>query len=183
MAAGFVSGAAFAQDMSPEQQAAMMKAMTPGEHHKHLARFAGTFTYTSKMWMAPDAPPQDSKGNAESAMVMGGRYLRDTVAGNYAGMPFEGMGVTGYDNINEEYTFVWIDNFGTGISRATGQCDGEGTTITFEGTVPYPGMPDGLPFQEVLRVVDDKTHVMEWHMPSEDGNMFKTMELTFTRVK
>jgi hypothetical protein len=183
VAMSLVPAAAFGQDMSPEQQEAMMKAITPGEHHKHLAQFAGTYTYTSKMWMAPGAPPQESAGKSEAAMILGGRYLQDSVKGEYMGMPFEGMAWTGYDNINQEYKFVWIDNFGTGVTLATGKCSDAGKTITFEGKAPYPGMPDGMPFKEVLRLVDAKKHVMEWYMPSENGDMFKTMEITYTRVK
>jgi len=183
MAAIAIAGAAVAQDMTPEQQQAMMKAMAPGEHHKHLAYFAGTFEYTNKMWMSPGAPPMESKGTSVSKMVMGGRYLQDDVVGSAMGMPFEGMALTAYDNTRGEYSLIWIDNMGTGITRATGTCSNDGKTLTFEGTVPYPGSPEPLPFKEVLTVIDDTHHTMAWYMPGQDGEMFKTMELSYTRVK
>ena len=41
---------------------AMMKAMAPGEPHKKLAKLAGDFTYTSKMWMDPSQAPTTSSG-------------------------------------------------------------------------------------------------------------------------
>jgi hypothetical protein len=110
---------AVAQQMTPEEQEAMMKAMTPGEHHQHLARFAGKFEASVKMWMAPGGPAQDSKGTSESTMILGGRYLQDLVKSDIAGMPFEGMGITGYDNISQQYCFAWVDNMGTGIMAAT----------------------------------------------------------------
>jgi hypothetical protein len=178
-----IVGGALAQDMSPEQQQAMMKAMTPGEHHKHLARFAGKFEYTSKMWMAPGAPAMESKGTSESKMIMGGRYLQDLVEGDAMGMPFEGLGIMGYDNVAGEYTFAWIDNMGTGITRATGKCSNDGKVITLEGSVPYPGMPDPVPFKEVITYVDAKHHKLEWFMPSQKGEMFKTMELSYVRIE
>jgi hypothetical protein len=177
------TGAVWAQEMSPEKQQAMMKAMTPGEHHQHLARFAGKFEYTSKMWMEPGAPPMESKGTSNAKMVMGGRYLQDYVDGNFAGMKFEGMGLTGFDNLSGEYTFAWIDNMSTTIMRGSGTCSGGGNVITLEGTVLAPGEPEPLPFKQVMTYVDDNSHKMEWYMPSERGEMFKTMELVYTRLK
>jgi len=177
------AGAVMGQDMSPEKQQAMMKAMTPGEHHKHLARMAGEFEYTSKMWMAPGTPPMESKGTSVAEMIMGGRYLQDVVAGDAMGMAFEGIGWTGYDNLTGEYTVAWIDNMGTGILRGGGKCSAGGTVFTLEGTMMAPGAPDPMPFKQVVTVVDDEHHKMEWYMPSEQGEMFKTMELSYTRVK
>jgi hypothetical protein len=177
------AGAAMGQDMSPEKQQAMMKAMTPGEHHKHLANMAGAFEYTSKMWMAPGTPPMESKGTSEAEMIMGGRYLQDVVAGDVMGMAFEGIGWTGYDNTSDEYTFAWIDNMSTGIMRGSGKCSDGGTVITLEGTMMAPGVPYPMPFKQVVTVIDDKHHKMVWYMPSEEGEMFVTMELNYTRVK
>jgi len=178
-----VTGAAFAQEMSPEQQQAMMKAMAPGEHHKHIAQFAGKYEYTSKMWMAPGTEAIESKGTSVAEMVMGGRYLQDMLEGDVKGMPFKGIGWTGYNNITGEYTIAWIDNFGTGIMTAKGSCSPDGKVLTFEGATPYPGVPEPMPFKQVVTLIDDNHHKMEWYMPSEEGEMFKTMELSYTRVK
>jgi len=183
VALAVAAGAVMAQDMSPEKQQAMMKAMTPGEHHQHLARFAGKFEYTNKMWMAPGAPAMESKGTSDAKMVMGGRYLQDFITGDAMGMTFEGMGWTGFDNQSGEYTFAWIDNMGTGIMRGTGKCSADGTVITLTGTVLAPGVPEPLSFEQVVTYIDDDHHKMEWYMPSEEGEMFKSMELSYTRVK
>jgi len=37
------------------------------------------------------------------------------------GMPFEGMGLDGYDNASKEYISIWIDNMGTGIMYMKGK--------------------------------------------------------------
>ncbi len=183
LAAVAVTGAALAQDMTPEEQQAMVQAMTPGEHHKLIAQFAGKYEYTSKMWMAPDAPAMESGGTSVAEMVMGGRYLQDTVEGVIMGMPFTGTGWTGYNNITGEYIFAWIDNFSTGIMTATGSCSPDGKVLTFEGASPQPGVPEPVPFIQVVTLIDDTHHKMEWYMPSEEGEMFKTMVLSYTRVK
>jgi hypothetical protein len=39
----------------------MAKYSTPGEEHKKLQNFVGTWDTTAKMWMDPGATPQESK--------------------------------------------------------------------------------------------------------------------------
>jgi len=135
------------------------------------------------MWMAPGTQPMESKGTSDAEMIMGGRFLQDVVAGDAMGMPFEGVGLTGYDNTSDEYTFAWIDNMGTGILRGSGKCSAGGSVITLEGTMMWPGVSEPLPFKQVVTVVDDQHQKMEWYVPSEEGEMFVTMELNYTRVK
>ncbi len=55
---------------------AMMAAMTPGEHHDHLAATAGTWDVALKIWMDPTQPePAVSTGTAKFYPIMGGRYM------------------------------------------------------------------------------------------------------------
>src|SRR5256885_12199997 len=42
---------------------------------RSLAGVVGTWTYTVKFWMSPDAPPMESGGTAVAREVMGGRYF------------------------------------------------------------------------------------------------------------
>ena len=55
---------------------AMMTEMAkPGENHKILQEGAGSWTYTVKMWMSPDAPAMESSGTSVGRSVFDGRYL------------------------------------------------------------------------------------------------------------
>ena len=60
----------------------MMKAWiaygTPGAEHKTLEAMAGSWDVSTKMWMAPGAPPQEVSGTSENKMILGGRYLEHT---------------------------------------------------------------------------------------------------------
>src|SRR5262249_55616944 len=98
----------------PSEQAAMeamIKAATPGPEHKRLNDLAGSFTYTMKAWMAPGQPPQESTGTSENKWILDGRFLAQTVSGTFAGMPFHGYGLSGYDNVQKKYVSVWMDSF------------------------------------------------------------------------
>ena len=39
------------------------------------------------------------------------------------GMSFEGMGVTGYDNLKGKYDTIWMDNMASGMMHGTGSFD------------------------------------------------------------
>src|SRR5262245_10930235 len=93
----------------------MQKYATPGPEHQVLKQLAGSWTCTVKMWMKPGAPAQESPATEEAKMIMGDRYLLQSVKGNFMGMPFEGSAVMGYDNLKKKYVGAWVDNMGTGI--------------------------------------------------------------------
>ena len=48
-----------------EMMEAYQKLAIPGEPHKMLARWEGSWDVRMKSWMEPDQPPMESKGTAE----------------------------------------------------------------------------------------------------------------------
>ena len=128
-----VSASAFAQDkppvgtsggMSPEEKAmmdAMVKAATPGPNHQLLASVAGDWAFKSRMWMKPSAPPSESTGTVSYTTQLGGRFVEGMYRGEMMGMPFEGRGLMGYDNVSGQFQSTWADNMGTTIMLMTGQ--------------------------------------------------------------
>ncbi len=87
-----------------------MKAGAVTVEHKALEYFAGRWRVEGKMWAAPGAPPTESVNSNEGEMILGGRYVRLTYRGEMMGQPFEGLQISGYDNIAKAYTTFWIDN-------------------------------------------------------------------------
>src|ERR1700730_8753753 len=85
--APWTSPASAAPAAGQPNEAEMMKQMMElsklNENHKLLARLAGNWTYDIKFWMNPDpnAKPQESKGNATTKPVMGGRYFVMAIIG------------------------------------------------------------------------------------------------------
>ncbi len=120
--------------VSKEEQAmmdAMNKARMPGEQHKLLASLVGNWTFVTRMWIDPAAPPTESTGTASYTAIMGGRFVQGTYTGVMMGMPFEGMGVSGYDNVAKQFQSSWIDNFGTMVMYMTGALDPATKAITY----------------------------------------------------
>jgi hypothetical protein len=170
--------------MTPEMAARMEaweKAATPGPNHELMASFAGEWTFTATSWMAPDAPPQETTGTMTSKAILGGRFVVDTVHGTMVGQPFEGMGISGFDNVKGKFVSIWVDNMGTGIMTAEGDYDPQTKTMTMIGTFTDP--VTGAPKQSrmVTHLETEKRHVMEFFEAGPDGAEKRTMRMIYTR--
>lgn len=168
----------------------MMELSKLNENHKLLAQLEGTWSYTVKMWMAPDAPPMTSKGTAVRKPLMDGRYFLLNVTGEMK-MPgadgkmkdfeFKGMSIEGYDNVQKKFVGTWSDNMGTGIMMSTGTYDPGTKTFTYNSEMEImPGMK--MKVREVLKIVDADHHNFEWY-EDRGGQEVKTMEINYTRKK
>jgi len=113
--------------------------------------------------MAPDKPPMVSTGTCEQKMLLGGRYLQQDYAGDMMGAPFNGIGITGYDNPRQKYVSTWIDSMSTGILYFEGSAGPDGKTILqhclFDDPVRGP-----VKWRSVTKIVDDDTHLFEMYL-------------------
>lgn len=183
----FVCTAALAQQdptaKKPGPDPAMMQAMTaaatPGAPHKKLDAFAGTWDTKVTFWMAPGADPMTMEGTSETRWIMGGRHLEQKFTGSFMGMPYEGTGFTGYDNVKKQYWSTWMDNMSTGFFVTTGSVDGN--TWSFSGMMPDPMTGKDVRSDSRIVVKDADHHTMEMWGPAPDGKMYKSMEMTYTR--
>lgn len=173
-----------AGSMSAEEKAmmeAMVKAATPGPNHQLLASVAGDWTFKSRMWMNPSAPPTESTGTVNYSTLFGGRYVEGQYRGDMMGMAFEGRGLMGYDNVTGQFQATWVDNMGTMIMFMTGTYDPAAKTLTYTGQmddVMKPGTKVAI--REVVRLTSPDAHVMEWY-ETRNGKETKTMEIAYTR--
>jgi hypothetical protein len=173
-----------APKMSAEQQAMMekwMKVATPGEGHKLLEGSVGSWTAKTTMWETPGQPPSVSTGDSENSWVLGGRFVRQTMKGEFSGMPFEGVGYTGYDNYKKLYTGVWMDNMGTMIMTMTGKADASGKVITMTGTIDDVIRDKPCTVRAVTRMTDKDHMTYEMFGPDPTGKEYKMMEIVYTR--
>ena len=169
-----------------EQQAMMQawqKAATPGPNHQLLALLAGRWTFATKLWMEPGAPPESSTGTAVYTPLMDGRFIQGEYTGTFGGMPFRGLGLTGYDNVAQHFTATWADNMGTSIMLMTGSYDPATRTFTYKGDMDDMMKPGKkVKVRQVVKVLNDDSHTMEWY-ETRGGKEIKTMEIAYTRQK
>ncbi len=181
------AGAAFAQDkpaapaMGGPEMEAMMKAMSPGEPHKHLAKMAGDWTFTSKMWMAPGQPPMESGGTMHAETILGGRYIQAVWKGDMMGMPFEGRATEGYDNLAKKYVSTWVDNMGTGIMYSTGTCDADHRKCESKGSMIDPMTGKDSYMRSVINWTGSDSFLVQMYGPDPSGKEFQWMEMAVKR--
>ena len=187
MAASALAQAPGEQPMTPEQKAQMeawMKAMTPGKAHQDLAGKTGTWEGTSTMWDAPTTPPQVSQVRAERKMGLGGRVLLDSWSGTMMGMPFEGTGMTGFNNVDGKWWGTWADNFSTGLMTTTGTCDADlKKGCTFTGTYVDPMSGKSRQNRQIVSWPSPDDERMEMWEKGADGKEWKMMEIVIHRLK
>ena len=201
LACGFVMGIATAlftglvlsQEYEVDKENAhhrWKKYNTPSESHKKLKAYEGEWDVVMKLWMDGGGAPMISKGEMDSELIFGGRFLRTDVRATMEikyqdgvwQVPFEGLGITGYDTLRKKYVAVWIDNFTNSISFSEGQHDKSGKVFTFFGK--QDDWMDGVfdkPFKIVERFVTADKCISEMYDLTAAPGEGKFLELVATR--
>lgn len=173
--------------MDPAQEAQMaayMKAGTPGPEHAWLAKGAGKWEGTSKMWMDPKSPAMESTCKTEIKMLMDGRYMSIDTAGEMPGMGmFMGHGIVGFDNVSRKFQMTWIDSMSTQIMNGTGELSADQKTMTWTMWMNDPVSKQPTKFREVDRYLSDNEFTLEMYGPDSGGTEYKMMEIRYTRAK
>jgi hypothetical protein len=176
------------QPNDSQMMALMLEMAKPGENHKRMQELVGTWSYTSKWWMDPEAAPSESSGTTITRSVMGGRYIISDHTGHMQmpgadgkmmDMEFKGMAIEGYDNAKKKFVASWVDNMGTGIMNLEGSYDAATKTLTYYAEYePMPGMKTKL--REVVTKTDNDHHRLEF-FEDRGGKEVKTMQIDYTR--
>jgi len=169
-----------------DQQAAMemmQKLATPGAGHKKLDVLIGSWTTKNSMWMEPDKAPEVTEGTSEHRWTLGGRFLEQRYEGKFMGMPFSGIGYTGYDNYKKKYVSVWMDSFGTSMMNMTGSFDKSGKVLTSTGRIDDFTTGKVATVRETMTLVGNDEVLFEMWSPSPEGKEYKMMEIRYTRKK
>jgi hypothetical protein len=187
---GWSADRCFSQDKAdaagptPEQVNAFIESMTPGEPHKKLAAQAGEYVVKGRTWMDAKARPAEFTAAASLKSIIGGRYQVQELKGDSMGMPFEGTGLAGYDNVSKEWFSTWVDNMRTGIVHYRGHADDTGVvTMTCEMADPMnPAVK--CTFRQVMTFTGkDGFSVETWRKDANHPAEFKAVEMTYTRKK
>ena len=93
---------------------------------------------------------------------------------------FQGLGLTGYDNIKGRYVSTWCDSLGTSLLLMTGTCSEGGKVLTLSGECVDP-MRRTRRFRSVQRLVDADTFTCEMFDLGPGDAERRQFELTYTR--
>ncbi len=168
-----------------QDQDAMTKAwaafMTPGDMHKMMATWNGTWTADVTAWMAPTAPPSKSTSTVENKMALNGLYQMGHYTGTMMGQPFEGYSTLAYDNAKKMFVDTWIDNMGSGVVVMTGTWNDKTKTLELKGTQTDPMSGKDTGIRQVTKVMDANSQMMTIYGTGPDGKEMKYMEANMKR--
>ncbi len=173
-------------DMSEDDFRRMMEAafQLPGgdEQRKHLEAFVGEWDTTTKMYMAgPKGPAMESKGSSSVKWVLGKRYLQEDHKGEMMGMPYEGMGLTGYDDAKNLFVSIWANNIHPELLTMEGTRHPKTGVITMYGKMDEPTLKMfGRMVKYVTTIVDEDTHIFQIYDLAA-GDDYKVVEIEYKR--
>jgi len=167
-----------------EAMAAWLLSSSPSEHHAKLDPFVGQWDVTVRFWMAPGLPPQVNQGTSEISWILDGRFLQENFQSvmqmGTEPTTFKGFGLTGYDNVKQQYVGIWADTMSTAVIPSTGQFDEStgGFVLTSEFDDPMTGLPTSM--RMVLQSLGEDGALMQAFKPLGDQE-FMCLEITYTR--
>lgn len=160
---------------------AWMRAATPGAEHRALDAFVGTWNATLTYWMAPDAPPEVSKGTMVNEWILDGHHLVQHFHGEMAGMPFEGVGTWGFDVAAGEYYGTWQDSMSTSLMVSRGPRSKDGKVFEMVGTNTNPITGEPAQSDEIITIDSRNRHTMQM-FETRGLQRVKTMEIVYDRA-
>ena len=166
--------------MDPAMMEAWKELATPGEHQAMLAKRQGLWSVTVRHWPAPGAPTQESTGKAQFRMELGGRFLIQVYESAFAGQPFRGIGMTGYDNKTQRLQFNWMDNMSTSMMQGEGVMKGDVFHWNAKATDPLKGR---VSMRGTETFSDPNSFTAEMFSTGPDGQEFKSMQLDYVRMQ
>lgn len=157
--------------------------MKPGNEHQMLAQSVGNWNAEITFYSpSGEIVSTNTDIKAETKMILGGRYQQSTYKGQIDGMPFEGVGTTGYDNAKKVYVSTWMDNMGTGVMYLEGTFKESTKMLTSMGSATDVVTGKVMKVRETLTFADDNIQLMDMY-DTKDGKEMKTMSIKLTRVK
>ncbi len=190
------AGAQAGQEPGPEQMQQMMdawlKTLQPGAGHERLNQFVGEWNITTKVGWDPSAPASETRGTASVSWTLDKHFLIEEIDSRMVmpdpknptsmrEVPYQGKGLTGYNNFRNVYESVWTSNLDTAMLTMRGTASPDGKTFTYYGEMDEPMMGMiGRTVKYQTKVVDKDTHVFAIYDLAA-GDDYKVIEITYKR--
>lgn len=162
-----------------DEMAAWMQASVPGKHHQMLSTLAGEWDAEIIM-IEPGGHAEKFTGTLSSRMEFEGRFLYSQYTGEFGGMPFRGVGVMGFNNVDQRFESFWTDSMSSGMMLAKGTMDESSRTITLHGEHTEPVGKTKVKTREVWTMGGPNKYSIDMFQ-TRDGEENRVMTITYTR--
>ncbi len=107
----------------------------------------------------------------------------DEHKGTMMGQPYEGIGMTGYDNYRNMYFSSWCSNMQTNMLTMAGMRHPETGVFTYYGEMDEPAIKvTGRTVKYVTRIKDTDHYVFDI-IDLHAGDDYKVIQINYERVK
>ncbi|MGI9427975.1 MAG: DUF1579 domain-containing protein, partial [Bythopirellula sp.] len=167
-------------------QAASADAQAPpapvADGHRILQHEVGAWDAVVRTWATPDAQPAVSRGT-ETNRMLGQMWVVGVFESGSDGTSYRGQSQVGYDPVAKKYMGTWIDTMSPHLNTFEGTMQGNQLTMKTKGLDPKTGQQKLT--KMVTTYVDDdhKTYESFEPVPGKEGQLWKTMEVSYTRRK
>ena len=154
-----------------------------GSPHHFLARLAGGWAGTSKLWLEPDKLAGEAPLIGNIQLILERRFALFLYQSAVEGEPQHGLFTFGYNTTLDRYETSWVDLFhnNTAIMFCVGTSVENGFSVL--GSYPDPmGGPD-WGWRTVVELLDSDHLVITAFNISPEGDEAKATESRLTRVK
>lgn len=152
----------------------------PAKQHRKLAEQVGIWDAELAYLDFNTGKQATSRGTSIRKQPLGALWLIDSFQAKVMGMPFKGMGTTGYDPQKKKMVGTWIDSMTPSLMVIEGNWDDAGKVLTMSGMGPGE---DGDPVKTTLvtTVHSGDKHVFQMFTQTPDGEDMLMMTITYTR--
>lgn len=152
------------------------RAAAPGAHHAVLDTLRGQWRIASAQ--------SDVEGRAEIEWILGGRFLElRQVSADAPHSPLTGLGLIGYDNLNQRYLSIWVDTNSTNAFITTGHADSGRSSVEFYGPSDDPVSGQrGVMWHVSLRLDGSERFILEFRDPRVESTSEPVFRQVFTRM-
>jgi hypothetical protein len=154
-----------------------------GSPHHLLARLAGGWTGTSRLWLEPDTLADEAPMVGNIQLILDGRFALFLYQSSIQGETQHGMFTFGYNTTLDRYEGSWVDSFhnNTAIMFCVGTSMENGFSVL--GSYPDPtGGPD-WGWRTLVQLLDDDHLLVTAYNILPDGEEARATEARLTRVK
>lgn len=150
--------------------------------HRRLARMAGDWEGTFRLWFTPDELACEAPQRGRIRSVLGGRFLLHEYESRFNDEPIEGIALYGFHLDDNEWQAAWGETFGTGTQLML--CSGPGDDPRLDVLGSY-GDGQGGPrwgWRTRLEQPDDDTLLVRMFNLSPDGQEYLAVETRYARI-
>jgi hypothetical protein len=149
----------------------------PTKEHEKLKKYVGKWDFVLKT-----SEGTESKGASDFKLECGGLWVTSDFKTDFAGMPFQGKGLDGFDPAKKKYISVWVDSLTPAPMFFEGDYDVTGKVLTMTSNAAGP---DGKPamWRSVSKLISDDEHTFEMFLTPKDGKEMSMMLVTYKRSK